>query len=133
MALGFERAVVEILEDAGLGSWAAETLKIGEMPPTPNDCSLILLDGGGPPINVVMEVQQITVITRRESYEAALEDAKAAHTVLHEYQGYVRGIRIANITANFLPVSLGRDLDGDGGRWRQTQTFTATTRRYAFS
>jgi hypothetical protein len=133
MALGLERAIAQILEDAGLGAWADQSITIGEEPPTPADNVTVHLEGGGEAIRTVMEKAQVTVVTRRTTYEDALEDSKSVHLALHEYQGVVRGIRIADVFADTLPLPLGRDLDGDGGRWRQTQTFTATTRRFAFT
>lgn len=133
MALGLERAVAQILEDAGVGTWADQSITVGEEPPLPDGNVTVHLEGGGEAIRTVMEKAQVTVVTRRATYEDALEDSKTIHGVLHEFQGVVRGIRIADIYADTLPLPLGRDLDAEGGRWRQTQTFTATTRRFAFT
>jgi len=131
MALGFERAIAEILEDAGLGSYGS-SISVAEEPPTPDTNLTVHREGGTAPISTVMEKQSFSVVTRSPTFEAGCELAKAVHTLLHEYQGQVRGIPIAMILADFLPVPLGRDLDGEAGRWRETQTFTATTRRFAF-
>lgn len=138
MGFGLERAIAQALEDANPTFGVFETdIFITQEPKTPDDTITIFLDGGGPPISFVGEEQSITIRTRRGadlSSERALEDAKEIHTFLHQFQGNVRSIPIAQVTADFLPIPLGRDADTTrGGRFVVTQTFTVVTRRFAFT
>lgn len=138
MGFGLERAIAQALEDAipTFGVFGTD-LFVTQEPKTPDDTITILLDGGGPPITFVGEEQAITVRTRRgldKASERALEKAKEIHAFLHEFQGNKRTVPIGQVTADFLPIPLGRDPDTTrGGRFVVTQTFTVLTRRFSFT
>ncbi len=147
MGFGIERAVAEALVIGGRGGDElvaasfgvfATDIFINEQPESPDDTITILIDGpGGLADLTVSEEIGIKVVTRRggdSSSEDALERAKDIHRFLHLFQGNVRGVPIAQITALNLPNPLGRDVDTKlGGRNMVSQDFIVLSGRFAFS
>jgi hypothetical protein len=138
MSLGFDRAIAQAMEDAGLGTYGtgpSDNIRVGESQPTPKEALefTVVLEGGAPPVNVVGENLGFTVQTRHPSYETAVEQAYLVHRLFQEYQGNPRGVPIARIISNFPPTPVGRDTEAVGGRWRVTETFSALTRVVPFT
>lgn len=134
MGLGFDRAIAQAIEDAGLGTFDVD-IRIGLSKPEPKTGVefTIILEGGGPPINVIGEQLGFTVQTRHEEYENAVEEAYGIHRLFQEYQGTPRDVPIARITSNFPPAVVGQDTAELGGRWRVTESFSALTRVVPFT
>lgn len=139
MALGFERAVAEILETAvpSFGTYNVD-IHIGQSEADPRDAKefAIVMEAGSAPISgrsIIGESLGFTVQTRAPTYEEAQEEAWKVHYKLHAFEGVVRSVPIARIMSNFPPQPLGQDEREEGGHWRVTESFTAITRVVPFT
>ena len=140
---------------------AERVIFIDEIPPVPTDDTddatalggyittadlaiTVFPDGGEPPQLLLGETWSITIQCRHPTFETAMETQRAIYQLLQENggqsnganplaQGLFRGIKIWQIEADFPPLRLGRDRDGEDGRYRTTQTFTVRTKPFTFS
>lgn len=147
MALGLEQALAEhIAAERGYGLYddadpAQRVVFVGWQPPVPPQetpptddgyettsalAVSIFLDGGSQPRRALLEPHRVTVQCRHRRYELAMAESRAIHDLLHEAGGRfgLGQVRIAKITADFPPQSLGRDPSPRDGRALTTQTFT---------
>ncbi len=104
----------------------------------------VFTDGGEPPQLLIGETHTITIQCRHQSYETAMENQRSIYELMQENGGQSNGanpqaqglfgnILIWRITADFPPLRLGRDRDGQDGRYRTTQSFTVRTKPFTFS
>ncbi len=134
---------------------------IDEQPPIPTDLTsdpnalggyittaqlaiTVFTDGGAPPQLLLGEEWTITIQCRHPSMETAMETQRSIYS-LHQQnggqsnganplaQGQFGGIKIWQISADFPELRLGRDRDGEDGRYQMTQSFTVRTKPITFT
>ena len=133
---------------------------IQEQPPVPTDenpvaadgwlttaleAITVFTDGGEPPLLQLGETHTITIQVRNQLYEPAMQRQREIFELLQMNGGTSNGanpnsgpqseflgIPIYLITADFPPLRLGRDRDGQDGRYRTTQSFTVRTKTFTF-
>ena len=132
---------------------------VQEQPPVPTDevpedpeeyvthadlAITVFTDGGESPQLLIGETWTVTIQVRHPDYETTMDTQRSIYELLQENggqsnganplaQGVFRGISIWRITADFPPFRLGRDTDGQDGRYRTTQSFTMRTKPFTFS
>ena len=99
----------------------------------------VFTDGGLEPQLLIGETNTITIQVRHPSYETSMQTQREIFQLMQENggqsnganplaKGEFRGIKIWRITADFPPFRLGRDEDGQDGRYRTTQSFTVRSK-----
>ena len=96
---------------------------VGEVPADQVVTTTVIEEGGAAPAaGKLWETRSFIVVTTAQLYQEAKARAQRTHRALHERQGILPLIRVARITADTNPITLGKD---EAGRHRFTQTFTA--------
>jgi hypothetical protein len=120
-----DQGMAEALKARGFGYLYSDPVGVGarifvgEEGPEPDEAITVILDGPGPGGNRdrISESYALTVRCRAQKYERASELAFGVmKSLITEEQGLFGGVLVARAVPS-TPVPLGRDRDGQGGRW----------------
>lgn len=112
--------VAKLLEFGGFGTTAspAPTIFSNNMPQLPHELIAVNASPGLESEDTfggtVQEVENITVLVRRDDSNSAAVDAKAVRVFLHRKKGTFVGVPYISIWARSMPFPIGRD---ENNRW----------------